>query len=84
MYSSVHYSIGTKMFNYNSSFKNQINQIQKEGRYRDFIGLQRHAGDFPLASWGKDRKKITMWCQKTFKSSFNSPLNYFLLQLLVS
>lgn len=73
MYSSVHYNIGTKMFNYNSSFKNQINQIQKEGRYRDFIGLQRHAGDFPLASWGKDRKKITMWCINDYLSMSQNP-----------
>lgn len=50
------------MFDYNSSFKNQINQIRNEGRYREFIGLQRLAGDFPFALWGEDKKKVTMWC----------------------
>ena len=73
MYSNVHHNIGTKMFNYNSSFKNQINQIQNEGRYRDFIGLQRHAGDFPLASWGEDRKKITMWCINDYLGMSQNP-----------
>lgn len=73
MYSDVHYNIGTKMFNYNSSFKNQINQIRSEGRYRDFIGLQRHAGDFPLASWGEDKKKITMWCINDYLGMSQNP-----------
>ena len=50
------------MLNYQSLFKKQVQQIRDEGRYRDFIGLKRHAGKFPLASWGEDRKDITMWC----------------------
>jgi 5-aminolevulinate synthase len=50
------------MFNYKASFENQIQKIKNEGRYRNFIGLQRHAGKFPEASWGEDQKDITMWC----------------------
>ncbi len=50
------------MFDYNSAFKNQVQQIKDEGRYRDFIGLQRHAGKFPQASWGENQQDITMWC----------------------
>ena len=50
------------MFDYTSSFKNQIQQIKNEGRYRDFIGLQRQAGKFPQAYWGEDKRDITMWC----------------------
>ncbi len=50
------------MLNYQSLFKKQVQQIRDEGRYRDFIGLKRHAGKFPMASWGEDRKDITMWC----------------------
>ncbi len=73
MYSHVHHNIETKMFDYNSSFKNQIQQIREEGRYRDFIGLQRHAGSFPLASWGKNKKEITMWCINDYLGMSQNP-----------
>ncbi len=48
------------MFHYNNIFDNHIDQIKKEGRYRDFVALQRQADNFPSA-WcnGKD---IVMWC----------------------
>ena len=45
------------MYNYQAAFENQVNQIKTEGRYRNFVGLQRKAGEFPKALWGKDRKK---------------------------
>jgi 5-aminolevulinate synthase len=50
------------MFNYKAAFQKQIQQIKNEGRYRDFIGLQRQAGNFPQAYWGKNKKEVTMWC----------------------
>ncbi len=51
------------MYNYQAAFENQITQIKSEGRYRNFIGLQRKAGKFPNAVWGKEKEKnITMWC----------------------
>lgn len=50
------------MFDYKAAFQNQIQQIKNEGRYRNFIGLQRQAGNFPQAYWGKDKKEVTMWC----------------------
>jgi 5-aminolevulinate synthase len=61
------------MFDYNSSFKKQIQQIRNEGRYRDFIGLQRHAGSFPLASWGADKKPVTMWCINDYLGMSQNP-----------
>ncbi|MDG1436180.1 MAG: 5-aminolevulinate synthase [Rickettsiaceae bacterium] len=50
------------MFDYKAAFTNQIQEIKDEGRYRNFIGLQRQAGKFPQAYWGEDKKDITMWC----------------------
>jgi 5-aminolevulinate synthase len=50
------------MFDYNTAFKNHITQIQTEGRYRNFVGLQRIGGDFPKAYWGPNKKEIVMWC----------------------
>jgi 5-aminolevulinate synthase len=50
------------MFDYKAAFQNQIQQIKNEGRYRDFIGLQRQAKKFPEAYWGLEKKEVTMWC----------------------
>lgn len=48
------------MFQYKNIFDNHINQIKEEGRYRDFVALQRQADNFPSARCnGKD---IVMWC----------------------
>ncbi|GAB4163098.1 MAG: 5-aminolevulinate synthase [Rickettsiaceae bacterium] len=49
-------------FDYYSIFEQQIQQIKSEGRYRNFVGLQRQAGNFPQAYWGKDKQSVTMWC----------------------
>lgn len=51
------------MYNYQTAFIDQVNQIKKEGRYRNFVGLQRKSGEFPKALWGKEKDKtVTMWC----------------------
>ena len=61
------------MFDYYSSFKDQIQQVRSEGRYRDFIGLQRHAGNFPLASWGDNKEEVTMWCINDYLGMSQNP-----------
>lgn len=50
------------MFNYQKVFENQVTQIKKEGRYRDFIGLKRQVNNFPIAYWGDQQKEVVMWC----------------------
>lgn len=54
--------MGRKMYNYQEAFEAQIKEIRLEGRYRNFIGLQRRPEEFPKALWGKDKKLVTMWC----------------------
>jgi len=61
------------MLNYQSLFKTKVQQIRDEGRYRDFIGLQRHAGKFPLASWGEDKQNVTMWCINDYLGMSQNP-----------
>lgn len=61
------------MFDYNSSFKTQIDQIRSEGRYREFIRLQRQAEDFPSALWGEDKKKVIMWCINDYLGMSQNP-----------
>jgi len=50
------------MFDYNAAFEKQVEQIKSEGRYRNFVGLQREAGNFPMAFWGPLKKQVVMWC----------------------
>ncbi|MGC0372212.1 MAG: hypothetical protein DGJ47_000920 [Rickettsiaceae bacterium] len=48
------------MFNYDAAFREQIQQIKSEQRYRKFVNLKRVAGKFPFAYNGDE--EITMWC----------------------
>lgn len=50
------------MFDYTASFDQQIKRVKDEGRYRNFIGLGRHAGNYPYASWDDGKKEVVMWC----------------------
>jgi 5-aminolevulinate synthase len=50
------------MFNYTKTFIDHISQIKSEGRYREFLSLQRIAGSYPYAIRSSDNKKIVMWC----------------------
>ena len=50
------------MFDYKAAFEKQIEQIKAEGRYRNFVSLQREAGNFPMAFWGPLKKRVVMWC----------------------
>ena len=62
------------MYNYQAAFDTQINQIKSEGGYRDFVGLQRKAGEFPKALWGKDKKEVTMWCINDYLGMSQNPI----------
>lgn len=50
------------MLEYSPLFDAQIERIKSEGRYRNFIGLQRKSGNFPYTEWDEDHKEIVMWC----------------------
>lgn len=48
--------------NYNQIFAQHIEKIKSEGRYRNFVGVIRLAGQFPYATHTPTGKKIVMWC----------------------
>lgn len=48
------------MPHYNNIFSNHIEEIRQEGRYREFVPVQRQADNFPSA-WYNDQE-IVMWC----------------------
>ena len=54
--------------NYDSAFAGLVEQLKREGRYRIFADILRHAGDFPLATRhaAMKRRKVTVWCSNDY------------------
>ncbi len=53
---------------YESFFTEQISALQNEGRYREFINLEKNTSKYPLALRHKDGKAfdITIWCSNDY------------------
>ena len=54
---------------YQSFFKNRINDLHNEGRYRVFADLERQVGQFPKAIFRNEEgaeKEITIWCSNDY------------------
>ena len=54
--------------NYDHFFQQQIENLHREGRYRVFTDIERHAGDFPKATRRKDgaAREVTVWCSNDY------------------
>jgi 5-aminolevulinate synthase len=54
--------------NHETFFRNQLDRLRREGNYRIFADLERHAGDFPRATHYKERGRapVTVWCSNDY------------------
>ncbi len=54
--------------NYSEKFKESINKLKFEDRYRHFNEIERHVGLHPIASWKVNYKKseIIVWCSNDY------------------
>ena len=54
--------------NYDAFFRKQIDGLRREGNYRVFADLQRHAGNFPQATHfrGRAQAPVTVWCSNDY------------------
>ena len=62
---------------YESFFRTQIASLKQDGRYRVFANLERHAGNFPKATFrdaaGKERE-VTVWCSNDYLGMGQNPV----------
>ena len=54
--------------NFDAYFNEKLDGLKKEGRYRVFMDLERHAGHFPLATRhiNGEKKPVTVWCSNDY------------------
>ena len=55
--------------NYDVFFKDSLDRLKQEGRYRIFADLRRHCGDFPRATLRAadgTEKTVTIWCSNDY------------------
>lgn len=65
------------LFNYTSHFQHILEKVQRDGRHRDFIPLQRKPGSFPMATAklpdGRT-KDVTIWCSNDYLGMGQNPV----------
>lgn len=54
--------------NFENFFRQELSSLKKEGRYRVFADLERHAGRFPKATFHgpKGPREVTVWCSNDY------------------
>ena len=60
---------------YNNIFKNEMNKLKAESRYRAFVELERRAGWHPYAQWNSPDgpKDVVIWCSNDYLGMGQSP-----------
>ena len=53
---------------YDAFFRKQLDGLRRDGNYRTFADIQRHAGDFPRATHTRERARapVTVWCSNDY------------------
>lgn len=65
------------MIDYNSIFDEKIQTLKKEGRYRQFMTVERIVGRFPKALYYDETnqaKEVTIWCSNDYLAMGQNPV----------
>jgi 5-aminolevulinate synthase len=54
--------------NHETFFRKEIDALRREGNYRVFANLERHAGNFPHATHHREKRRapVTVWCSNDY------------------
>lgn len=61
------------MYNYQAAFDTHISMIKSEGRYRNFVEIQRIAGKFPYAYHIPTESEVILWCINDYLGMGQNP-----------
>ena len=64
-------------FNYSAHFKHILQSTHENGRFRNFLPLQRHVGNFPNATStlpNGTKKDVTIWCSNDYLGMGQNPI----------
>jgi 5-aminolevulinate synthase len=62
---------------YKAAFKDAVDQVRGEGRYRVFADLKRHRGAFPYATWtapSGEMRDVVVWCSNDYLGQGQNPV----------
>ena len=61
---------------YNAFFKDELDGVREEGRYRVFTDIKRHRGSFPQATRfiGDETQPVTVWCSNDYLGMGQHPV----------
>src|SRR5438067_11389064 len=59
---------------YEGFFKQRLDELRSEGRYRTFVHLERRCGFFPRAFDHRIRREVTVWCSNDYLGMGQHPV----------
>jgi len=62
---------------YKAAFKDAVERVRGEGRYRVFADLKRQRGNFPFAHWttpAGDSREVIVWCSNDYLGQGQNPV----------
>jgi 5-aminolevulinate synthase len=66
-----------RAMDYKTAFRNAVEQVRQEGRYRVFADLKRHRGAFPMATWTPPSgapTDVIVWCSNDYLGQGQNPV----------